>query len=377
MKKIAVSTMSAGIALLGTQAQAQSTVTLYGVVDTSVMYIHNSGGRPTQLSLVSGAESGSRFGLKGGEDLGGGLKVVFRLENGFNAASGKLGQGGRMFGRQAYVGLAANSWGTVTLGRQLDPLVDLVQSVQGNNGLGGFFSTPGDIDNADNNARFNNSVKWASPNWSGLQFVTMYSFGGVAGSVGSGQMYSGAASYSNGALSLAAGYLHIDNGNASLSARGTTSSDSLFNSSVNNAYVSSRSIDITRAGGSYALGSVTLGGYYSFSQYNPDASSAFAKAEKYHNGEVYALWHVTPALQTQIGFDYLKSYGDSSARQNQFSVGVDYLLSKRTDVYGVAAYAHASGQNGKGAAQAVIGSNNVDSGSSKQALVVVGLRHRF
>ncbi|KVK75957.1 porin [Burkholderia cepacia] len=377
MRKVVVSTMSAGLALVATQTQAQSTVMLYGVIDTSVMYTHNSGGQPTQLSLVSGAESGSRFGLKGDEDLGGGLKAIFRLENGFNAANGKLGQGGRMFGRQAYVGLSGNSWGTVTLGRQLDPLVDLVQPVQGNKWLGGFFSTPGDIDNADNNTRFNNSVKWASPNWSGLQFVAMYSFGGIAGSVASGQTYSGAASYSNGALSLAAGYLHIDNGNAVLSSRGTTSSDSLFNSSVNNAYASSRSIDITRAGGSYVLGSLTLGGYYSFSQYNPDASSASGKSEKYHNGEVYTLWQVTPALQTQIGYDYLKSYGDSSARQNQFSVGVDYLLSKRTDVYGVAAYAHATGQNGKGAAQAVIGSNNVDSGSSKQALVVVGLRHRF
>ena len=377
MKDVVKTGIALAVACLACQAHAQNTVTLYGVVDTGLMYIHNSGGHSTQVLMTSGAESGSRFGLKGSEDLGGGLKAIFQIENGFNSTNGKLGQGSRMFGRQAYVGLAGNGWGTVTLGRQYDPVVDLVQPVQGDNWLGGFFTSPGDIDNADNSVRFNNAVKWASPNWSGLQLEAMYSFGGVAGSVGSGQTYSGAASYSNGALSLAAGYLHIDNGNTSLSTRGTTSADSLFNSSVNNAYVSSRSINIARVGGNYVLGSVTLGGYYSFSQYNPDASSTFTKAEKYHNGEVYAVWQVTPALLTQAGYDYMKSSGDSSAKQNQFSIGVDYFLSKRTDVYGVAAYALASGQNGAGSAQAVIGSNDVDSGSNKQALVTVGLRHKF
>lgn len=178
-------------------------------------------------------------------------------------------------------------------------------------------------------------------------------------------------------VALAAGYLHIDNGNATLSSRTTTSADSLFNSSVNNAYASARSINIARAGGSYALGPVTLGGYYSFSQYNPDASSTFTKSEKYHNGDVYAVWQVSPALQAQVGYDYMKSTGDSSAKQHQFSIGADYFVSKRTDFYAVAAYAHAMGGNGAGAAQAVIGSVDVDAGSNKQALVVVGMRHKF
>ncbi|WP_106313629.1 porin [Paraburkholderia sp. BL18I3N2] len=376
MKKSSATILTIG-AMMSSVSYAQSTVTLYGIVDTSIMYIHNSGGHSTQIGMASGAESGSRFGLKGTEDLGGGLKAVFQLENGFNSTNGNLGQGGRMFGRQAYVGLSGNGWGTVTMGRQYDPLVDLVQPVQGDNYLGGFFTSPGDIDNADNSGRINNSVKWVSPTWSGLKFEAMYALGGVAGSTGSGQTYSGAASYNIGALSLAAGYLHIDNGNVTLSSRGTSTSDSLFNSSVNSAYSSSRSINIARAGGNYVLGSVTLGGYYSFSQYNSDGSSTFTNTQKYHNGEVYAVWQVSPTVLTEVGYDYMKSSGDSSAKQHQFSIGADYFLSKRTDVYAVAAYAHASGENGAGSAQAVIGSNDVDSGSNKQALVVVGLRHRF
>jgi len=369
--------MALGLAALTTHAQAQSTVTLYGIIDTSLQYIHNVGGQSTQISMASGNESGSRWGLKGGEDLGNGLSAIFKLENGFNSTTGKLGQGGREFGRQAYVGVSSVDWGTVTLGRQYDPLIDLVQPIQGDNFLGGFFTSPGDIDNADNSIRINNAVKWASPTWSGLQLSTMYSFGGAAGSVGSGQTYSGAAAYTNGPVALAAGYLHIDNGNAALALRSTTTADSLFNSSVNNAYASARSVNIARAGGNYTIGSVILGGYYSFSQYNPDASSMFAHAERYNNGEIYAVWNVTPTWQTQVGYDYLKSNGDSSARQNQFSIGADYFASKRTDVYLVAAYAHASGNNGMGAAQAVIGSAEVDSGANSQTLIIVGLRHKF
>ncbi|RQR24032.1 porin [Burkholderia sp. Bp9142] len=372
--KIAV--ISAG--MMAAHAHAQSTVTLYGIVDTGLMYVHNSGGKSTQLMMASGTESGSRWGLKGSEELGGGLKAIYQIENGFNSTSGRLGQGGRMFGRQAYVGLSdAGGWGSVTLGRQYDPLIDLVQPVQGDNYLGGFFSSPGDIDNADNSVRVNNAIKWSSPIWSGLQFSAMYSFGGVAGATGSGQTYSGAAAYTNGPLAVAAGFLHVDNGNGSAAQRANTSADSLFNSSVNAAYASARSVNIARAGGRYALGAFTLGGYYSYSQYNPDASSAFGRSEKYHNGSVYGVWQASPALLAEVGYNYLRSLGDSSAKYHQFSVGADYNVSKRTDIYTVASYGHATGQSGAGAAQAVIGSMDIDAGKSAQVIVTVGLRHRF
>ncbi|VVE54896.1 porin [Pandoraea terrae] len=363
---------------IASHAHAQSTVTLYGIVDTGFMYIHNSGGQSTQLLMASGTESGSRWGLRGSEDLGSGLSAIYQIENGFSSTSGSLGQGGRMFGRQAYVGLSnAGSWGTVTLGRQYDPLIDRVQPVQGDNYLGGFFSSPGDIDNADNSVRINNAIKWSSPNWSGLQLSAMYSSGGVAGAVGSGQTYSGAAAYTNGPLAVAAGFFHVDNGNGSLAQRAKTSADSLFNSSVNAAYASARSVNIARAGGRYTLGDFTLGGYYSYSQYNPDAASVFTQSEKYHNGSVYAVWQATPSLLTEIGYNYLRSLGDSSAKYHQFSIGADYNLSKRTDVYTVASYGHATGQNGAGPAQAVIGSIDVNAGKNSQAIVTVGLRHRF
>src|ERR1700760_315613 len=114
MKRIALSTLS--LALLGVtgMAHAQSSVTLYGLIDESVQYVNNATPRGGSfVGLVGGNLQGNRFGLKGTEDLGGGLKAIFQLENGFDINTGKLGQGGLMFGRQAYVGLTGDTWGTV------------------------------------------------------------------------------------------------------------------------------------------------------------------------------------------------------------------------------------------------------------------------
>ncbi|SOE95609.1 Outer membrane protein (porin) [Burkholderia sp. D7] len=377
-KKIVSAAVPLAIACASIHAQAQNSVTLYGIIDTGFTYTHNSGGYSSQFGLSSGNESGSRWGLKGSEDLGGGLKTIFQLENGFNSTTGKLGQNGREFGRQAFVGLSG-PWGTVTLGRQYDPVVDLVQAVQGDNYLGGIFTSPGDVDNADNSARFNNAVKWASPTWGGLTAEAMYAAGGVAGSTSNGQSYAAALAYNTGPLALAAGYLHIDNGTASV--RGTTSStstsDSLFNSNVNLHYATAKSIDIARIGGNYQIGAVTVGAYGSFSDYKPDASSAFTTSEKYKVGSAYAVWQVSAPLSTEIGYVYMKSSGDSSAAYNQFAIAADYFLSKRTDVYAFAGYTHASGSNGLGAADAVVGSTDTDSNRSSQAVVTIGIRHKF
>ncbi|RQV70315.1 porin [Burkholderia cenocepacia] len=357
-------------------ALAQSSVSLYGVIDDSIQYVHNVGGKSSRFALQSGSQTSSRWGLLGNEDLGGGIKAVFRLENGFNVNTGTLLQGGRMFGRQAYVGLSSPVWGTVTLGRQYDAVRDLVEPLQGNWAYE-YTSAPGDVDDADNTVRFNNTIKWASPTWSGLQVVTTYSSGGVAGTVASGQSYSAAIGYKTGNLALAGGALHIDNGNPTLSTRGTTSADTIFGSVVNSAYSSARAINIARAATQYTMGALMVGGYYSFSQYTSDAASAFRGSERYNNGSIYAQYRFTPAFLGLIGYDYLKSNGNSSATYNQITGAVDYLLSKRTDIYGMAGYTHAAGNNGRGAAQAVIGSSNINSGADWQALAAVGIRHRF
>ncbi len=112
-----------GVLAYPTISSAQSSVTRYGLIDEGFNYTSNVGGH-SNYQLESGFAQGSRWGLKGTEDLGGGLKAVFQLENGFDVNSGNLGQGSRMFGRQANVGLSSDRFGTVTVGRQYDSVVD-------------------------------------------------------------------------------------------------------------------------------------------------------------------------------------------------------------------------------------------------------------
>lgn len=388
MKRLSLLALPAGL-LLAASAHAQSSVTLYGIVDAGIAYVHNAQStngqnQSTLVKFSSGNMSGSRWGLKGTEDLGGGLAAVFQLENGFNVGTGALGQGSREFGRKAVVGLSSNTWGTVTLGRQYDPIVDLVQGLTEDNYFGGVFGTPGDLDNYDNSLRVSNSVKYVSPLFSGFQVEALYGVGGVAGAGGSGQTYSFGAAYANGPLSLGAGYFYANGGNTTTAnvRTWTSSSDSLFNTVINAGFASAKSIQIVRVGGQYVVGSATIGAAYSNTQYGSDAFSAFRETAKFNNGSVFVNYQITPALRTGVAYNYTSLTGPSSAHYNQINLGADYALSKRTDLYALTGYQKASGNtlNSSGkvvGAQASIGDFGVNSGTDSQALAVVGIRHKF
>ncbi|CAH0447819.1 hypothetical protein LMG10661_03892 [Ralstonia syzygii subsp. syzygii] len=112
-QRLAVGTLFAG------SAYVQSSVTLYGIVDTTIHYITNANSAGNSLvQMESGAVYNSRWGLKGSEDLGGGNKALFVLESGFNSATGRMSSSGTLFNRQSYVGLSNKDLGTITLGRQ-------------------------------------------------------------------------------------------------------------------------------------------------------------------------------------------------------------------------------------------------------------------
>jgi len=380
MKKFALSSLS--LALLGAAgaAHAQSSVTLYGVLDDSIQYVNNvdvSGSNKSSVGLAAGNLQGNRWGLKGTEDLGGGLKAVFQLENGFSPNNGSLGQGGKMFGRQAFVGLASDQFGTVTLGRQYDPVVDLVQAVTADNYWGSTFTTPSDVDNNDNSSRTNNAIKYTSQTYAGFQFEAMYAFGGVAGSTGSGQTWSGAATYANGPFSVAAGYIRMDNTGESKAARTaagwSATSDGTFNS-INLPYETAKSIGIASIGAQYVIGPVTAGLRYSNAQYKPDAYSAFASTERYNVGAGFVNYQLTPAALLGLGYTFTHGSGNGeSASYNQISLGGDYNLSKRTDLYLVGAYQRASGTG----AVASVADYDDFSASNSQAIVSLGIRHKF
>ena len=101
MKKTLMVAALTGV--FATAAHAQSSVTLYGLIDAGITYSNNQAGH-SAWQATSGTVNGSRWGLRGSEDLGGGLKAIFTLENGFSIMNGTSKQSSRMFGRQAFVG---------------------------------------------------------------------------------------------------------------------------------------------------------------------------------------------------------------------------------------------------------------------------------
>lgn len=374
-------------------AHAQSSVTLYGIIDEGFNINTNSGGKHL-YNLSSGVMQGSRFGLRGTEDLGGGLKALFVLENGFDVNNGKLGQGGLMFGRQAYVGLSSQ-FGTVTLGRQYDSVVDYVGPLEAGDQWGGYIAAhPGDIDNFNNAYRTNNTVKYTSADYGGLKFGGTYSFGGVAGNVTSNQIWSLGAGYNNGPLVLGVGYLN---------ARTPAASGGLFNnggtaatpatavsSPVYGAYTSANTYQVIGAGGAYTFGAATVGLTYSNIRF-ANLGAAFAQpnvrgqSATFNNAEINFKYQLTPALLVGAAYDYTRGAsieGASRAQYHQGAVGVDYFLSKRTDVYVIGVYQHASGEvlnaAGTGVTEAHAGINGLSGSSNQNQLAArVGIRHKF
>lgn len=179
------------LALMGAfsgAAFAQSNVTMYGILDINYMWQEvpttvgtGSSARVQQESfsaINSGHQSGSRFGVRGSEALGGGLSAIFDLEAGYNLDSGTSGQGGRLFGRQAYAGLSGN-WGSVVAGRlaafssgtgdfdmigRVDPFLT---------GFG--LANAGNTFISMNSLRVDNALAYVSPTFSGFKAGIGYS----------------------------------------------------------------------------------------------------------------------------------------------------------------------------------------------------------
>jgi predicted porin len=220
-----------------------------------------------------------------------------------------------------------------------------------------------------------------SPTFNGLQFEGIYGLGGVAGSVSSGQSYGAGVSYTNGGLGLAAAYFSAK---TSSSTTFTSTTDSgTFGSVVNSGFAQSNSLNIGRVGGQYAFGPFTAGASYSNVRYKP--VSAFvvgnSKTEEFNSGAVFFNYNLTPAALVGIGYNLTRSSGVSGATYHEVSLGSDYNLSKRTDVYLVGAWQKANGQTVQGGAivpaAASIGSYGINSGTSSQAIAIIGMRHKF
>ncbi|MFC4706472.1 MULTISPECIES: porin [Paraburkholderia] len=380
MKKVkaaALTGIALAVASLSTQSHAQSSVTLYGILDAGVTYVSNAGGSH-QVKFDDGISYSNRWGIKGTEDLGGGLKAIFTLESGFHIGNGQLTNGGSLFGRQAYVGLQSD-WGTLTFGNQSDMTQDMVYTYNISAWASGYAINQGDFDRM-NGDHLPNSVKFTSNTYGGFQFGGMYSFSNTPGDFHTGSAWSVGAQYQNGNFSMGTAYTQLNNpsgiyafdpyamiGTHTFFGKPTVSVDPATGA-VTDLYASNPfPVDKQGAfgvGASYVVGPVTLSGDFTYTQIK-----AFGQSEHMQVAEGGANWQINPAVSLIGGYQYTHFDGN---HWNMISAGLHYLLSKRTDIYLSGDWLKASQ-----GVDAVIGYSFTPSSSTNQADVRIGMRHSF
>lgn len=331
-------------------AQAQSSVTVYGIVDMGVQ--RQDIGGTTTTALDSGNQSGSRLGFKGSEDLGGGLKANFKLEMGVNADTGSSAQGGRTFGRQAYVGLAGD-FGAVNFGRQYTPVFVAIDSFDpfstgmssgtagsgtSTLGAGAYFDHGG--------VRQNNSVTFATNDLSGFAASAMYGFGDEkAGDHKSGTYAGAAATYTAGPVFVEGVY--------SVNAGGIRSS--LF-------------------AGTYDFSVVKLHAAYQY-QKTDSAPATVVKRDVYSFGVTVPVSAAGNVVANYISSKNKNAFV-SNANAQQYAIGYTHSLSKRTNLYTSYSQAKNDANINLGSADSSATFHPVANGATVK-LFNVGIRHMF
>jgi predicted porin len=389
--------------VLHSHASAQNSVTLYGAIDNGISYQTSqsslgstSGGR-SAVKMMNGVWLGSRFGLKGAEDLGGGNKAIFTLEQGFNSASGAQATNGLMFSRQAFVGLTNPSYGSLTAGRQYASYYQLMSPFGPTQVLTGYFGAhPGDIDGLDTGYRANNTFLYTSPKWYGVTVSGSYSFAGVAGSVNRGSTWTTAIAYARGPIGFGAGFSRINNSALGGGTYGTDSTTSNLGaqpgiSSLTNGYQTAQAQQRFAVGASYIFNDAfDVRAIYTNVQYIPGIASKFKDEAIFNTGGITLHWKPSVLWDFASGYSYTRvSKGNgitNGAQYQQFNLSEYYALSKRTGLYGVQGFTRANGStlgtNGAGniiEATATVGDgfNSTPSSSRSVLAVGVGLVHRF
>jgi predicted porin len=327
-------------------AMAQSSVTLYGIIDMNLQSQKDEINAGTsaavrQSSLTSGGISTSRFGLKGSEDLGGGLKANFVLENGFNADSGAQKTAGSIFDRQSWVGLSGG-FGEIRLGNDYTARDDI------NGAAHAVFDSafsPSSYIESGYNSNPNNQIKYLSPSFSGFSGAISYALGENKTATQSAE---GVTAVN---VQYAAGPLYIGYANQqdkkSLITTGKTNKDNFLNATydlgVAKILASFRDVKNTLTNGTGAN------------------SISFDKQRVYQIG---ADVPVGAALVVSAGYAHSKSElaGINDVTGNGFAVGASYSLSKRTSIYTALNYSKAK-QDG--------------SETLKSSVYAVGVRHAF
>lgn len=315
-------------------AFAQTSVTIYGIVDAGINFDNGSAAGGRLWRLQSGQQSGSRLGFKGTEVLGGGLSGIFTLENGFNTDTGGAAQGGRLFGRQAWVGLTSNSFGTLKLGRQQTPLyyaADIIDpfrinqagNLQAAFGYGLYLLDP--------LSRSDNAITYTTPNFNGFTGTLLYAFGEVAGNFSANRNWSAAASYVNGPINVQVVYDKLGAPALTLNTNQTADFARLFGVAA----TPSPALDVRTSfvGGTYDFGMAKA--HLAYGDTRSELGAAKVKDRNYLVGVSAPVGGAGTVLASWIRNDF-RDFGDATS--DQYAIGYTHALSKRTNLYTSAGY---------------------------------------
>lgn len=315
-------------------ASAQTSTTIYGIVDAGINFDNGGSTAGRTWRLQSGQQSGSRLGFKGTEALGGGLSGIFTLESGFGVDTGTSLQGGRLFGRQAWVGLTSNNLGTIKLGRQQTPLyyaadtidpfrINQAGNLQAAFGYGLYLLDP--------LARSDNTISYTTPDFSGFTGTVSYGFGETPGNFSANRNWNAAVSYVNGPINVQVVY---DKALApALTLTGNQAAD--FAGFFGIAPTPTPAIDVKTAfvGGTYDFGVAKA--HLAFADTRAELGGASLKDRNYLVG-VSAPVGAAGSVQASWIRNDLRDL--SSGASNQYAIGYTHALSKRTNLYTSAGY---------------------------------------
>lgn len=362
-----------------TAAVAQSSVTLYGIIDTGIEYVSHAnaaGDRVFRMPGVTG-ELPSRWGLRGAEDLGGGYSAVFTLESGFNTRGGDLGQGGRLFGRQAFVGIKS-LYGTVAFGRQYTMTY---LALIGADIIGPDIYGLGSLDAYVPNARADNSVTYLGT-FSGVTLGAGYSFGrdsaGTGNSPGQGicagsvpgtptqcRDWSVMLKYDASFFGVAASYEEQRGG--------TNAAANFFDGVTPTVLTSAADKDVRAQVSGYAkFGDAKIGAGWLNRRVTTD--SAAVPDVRSNLFFVGASYFVTPAFLVD-GEVYRIVNNEHDTRATMGTLRTTYLLTKRTSVYAQGSYLANSAKARYSVSSG--GGGTTPAAGAGQTGVMLGVRHMF
>lgn len=279
-----------------------------------------------------------------------------------------------MFGRQAFVGVANDQFGRLTLGRQYDTMSQTLGGFEAAQQFATYGPPIGDNDNLFPTFRINNAVQYKSPTLSGLQLLSAYSFSNKAGGFSDNSDFNAGLTYANGPISLAAAY-HVlltpnDAGNTGGAVSGDYGAFSPFVTSPSSGAGVSKQ-QMYGAGGSYTVSSAKFSLLYTHTEFDYLDQSRLSLS----NYEATVTDYLSPTLLVGMGYIYTAGRYEPSAKTpkwHQVDVGADWFLSKRTDLFLVGIFQKAAGD-----AKFAEIYDNSPSSSREQFSASVGIRHRF